>query len=245
MYSAVAISADSAVQPFRSDFENAAQPGKVPIIEVAFNNDRWWSMPQVMAQSLYEKYLHGEEHINYTWIFEDKSTNRYILDFDAREQTNLDNGRRRTIRVVWVDHADRAAMQPGEVLIVQVALDHFMWWSIPWHTSHDLYQKHLQGEVAAYDKNGVEYVFDFAEEVVTNVTNQRRHSIRLVWIKQGDEHAHWTGEKPPQSTTMMKSQPTLAKNCKNGAQRCLLCSFISSREYTLLFESCAVQPDLP
>ena len=55
-------------------------------------------------------------------------------------------------------------MQPGEVLIVQVAFDHFMWWSIPWHTSHDLYQKHLQGEVAAYEKDGVEYVFDFAEK---------------------------------------------------------------------------------
>ena len=26
-------------------------------------------------------------------------------------------------------------MQPGEVLIVQVAFDHFMWWSIPWRTS--------------------------------------------------------------------------------------------------------------
>ena len=89
-------------------------------------------------------------------------------------------------------------MQPGEVLIVQVAFDHFMWWSIPSHTSHDLHQKHLQGEVAAYEKDGVEYVFDFAEKVVTNVTNQRRHSIRLVRINQGDEHAHWAGEKPPQ-----------------------------------------------
>ena len=58
--------------------------------------------------------------------------------------------------------------------------------------------KKNQGEVAAYEKDGVEYVFDFAEKVVTNVTNQRRHSIRLVWVEQGDEHAHWTGEKPPQ-----------------------------------------------
>ena len=89
-------------------------------------------------------------------------------------------------------------MQPGEVLIIQVAFDHFMWWSIPSHTSQALYQKHLGGEDAAYEKDGVEYVFDFAEKVVTNVKNQRRHSIRLVWVNKGDEHVRWTGEKPPQ-----------------------------------------------
>ena len=110
MYSAVTISADSAVQPVRSDFENAAQPGEVPIIEVAFNNDMWWSIPQVMSQRLWEKYLRGEEDIGYTW---DRS--RYILDFDAREQRDLDNGRRRTIRVVWVDHADLAPRWTGQI----------------------------------------------------------------------------------------------------------------------------------
>ena len=127
MYSAVAISADSAVQPVRSDFENAAQPGKVPIIEVAFNNDMWWSIPQVMSQGLWEKYLRGEEDIGYTWDWgerrtgsyvhdgQDTSINRYILDFDAREQRNLDNGRRRTIRVVWVNHADVAPRWTGQI----------------------------------------------------------------------------------------------------------------------------------
>ena len=98
MYSAVTISADSAVQPVRSDFENAAQPGKVPIIEVAFNNDMWWSIPQVMSQGLYEKYLHGEQDIGYTWDWgkhrtgswvhdnQETSINRYLIDFDAMEQ---------------------------------------------------------------------------------------------------------------------------------------------------------------
>ena len=127
MYSAVAIPADSAVQPVRSDFENAAQPGKVPIIEVAFNNDMWWSIPQVMSQGLYERYLHGEQDIGYTWDWgehrtgswvhdgQDTSINRYILDFDAREQGNLDNGCLRTIRVVWVDHADLAPRWTGQI----------------------------------------------------------------------------------------------------------------------------------
>ena len=127
MHSALAIPADSAVQPVRSDFENAAQPGKIPIIEVAFNNDMWWSFPQVMSQGLYEKYLHGEQDIGYTWDWgerrtgsyvhdgQDTSINRYILDFDAREQRNLDNGRRRTIRVVWVDHADLVPRSTGQI----------------------------------------------------------------------------------------------------------------------------------
>ena len=127
MYSAVTMSAASAVQPVRSDFENAAQPGKVPIIEVAFNNDMWWSIPQVMSQGLYEKYSHGEQDIGYTWDWgerrtgsyvhdgQDTSINRYILDFDAREQRNLDNGRRRTIRVVWVNHADVAPCWTGQI----------------------------------------------------------------------------------------------------------------------------------
>ena len=126
MYSAVAIPADSAVQPVRSDFDNAAQPGKVPIIEVAFNNGMWWSIPCEMSQTLYEKHLQGEnagytwdwgEHRTGSWVHEgqDTSINRYIIDFDARKQTNIDNGRFRTIRVVWVDPADLAPRWTGQI----------------------------------------------------------------------------------------------------------------------------------
>ena len=127
MYSAIAIPADSAAQPVRLDSDNGAQPGKVPIIEVAFNNDMWWSIPQVMAQGLYEKYLHGEQDIGYTWdwverrtgswVHEDQKTsiNRYLINFDTRVQTNIDNGRLRTIRVAWVDHADVAPRWTGQI----------------------------------------------------------------------------------------------------------------------------------
>ena len=44
-HSALAILADSVVQPVRSDSDSAAQPGKVPIVEVAFKNGMWWSIP--------------------------------------------------------------------------------------------------------------------------------------------------------------------------------------------------------
>ena len=67
MYSAFAIPADSAAQPVRLDSDNGAQPGKVPVIEVAFNNGMWWSIPSEMSQALYEKHLQGEQDIGYTW----------------------------------------------------------------------------------------------------------------------------------------------------------------------------------
>ena len=127
MHSALAIPADSAVQPVRSDSDNAAQPGKVPIIEVAFNNGMWWSIPWEMSQALYEKHLQGEQDIGYTWDWgehrtgswlhdnQETSINRYLINFDAREQTNIDNGRLRTIRLAWVDHADVPPRWTGQI----------------------------------------------------------------------------------------------------------------------------------
>ena len=127
MHSALPIPADSAVQPVRSDSDSAAQPGKVPIIEVAFKNGMWWSIPSEMSQGLYEKHLQGEQDIGYTWDWgehrtgswvhdnQDTSINRYVIDFDAMEQKNIDNGRLRTIRVAWVDHADVAPRWTGQI----------------------------------------------------------------------------------------------------------------------------------
>ena len=126
MHSALAIPADSAVQPVRSDSDSAAQPGKVPVIEVAFKNGMWWSIPWEMSQALYEKHLQGEnagytwdwgEHRTGSWLHDNQETsiNRYLRDFDAREQTNIDNGRLWTIRAVWVDHADLAPRWTGQI----------------------------------------------------------------------------------------------------------------------------------
>ena len=127
MDSAFAIPADSAAQPVRSDYDNGAQPGKVPIIEVAFNNGMWWIIPSETSLALYEKHLRGEEDIGYvwdwgnhrtgSWVHEDQETslNRYLINFDTKEQTNIDNGRRRTIRIVWVDHADVEPRSTGQI----------------------------------------------------------------------------------------------------------------------------------
>ena len=117
MHSASAIPADSAVKPVHSDSDRVAQPGKVPVIEVAFPSGMWWSIPWEMSQALYEKHLQGEIGIGYTWDWGDQRTgswvhdnektsiNRYVIDFATMEQKNIDNGRLRTIRIAWIDPA--------------------------------------------------------------------------------------------------------------------------------------------
>ena len=130
MLSALAIPADSAVQLVRSDSDSLAnslaQFGKVPIIEVAFKNDMWWSIPQEMSQGLYEKHLQGE-NAGYTWDWgetragswvndnQDTSLNRYVIDFDAMVQKYIDNGRLRTIRIAWLDPAGVAPRWTGQI----------------------------------------------------------------------------------------------------------------------------------
>ena len=38
----------------------------VPIVEVAFANGKWWSIPQEMSSQLYEKYVQDQDAV-YTW----------------------------------------------------------------------------------------------------------------------------------------------------------------------------------
>ena len=38
----------------------------VPIVEVAFQYGKWWSIPQEMSAQLYEKYANGQD-AGYTW----------------------------------------------------------------------------------------------------------------------------------------------------------------------------------
>ena len=76
----------SAEQPSTTHLElsAAAWLQQVPIIEVAFNNGMWWSIPPEISQALYQKHLQGEDAC-YTW---DKRC--YVIDFDAMEQKNID-----------------------------------------------------------------------------------------------------------------------------------------------------------
>jgi len=85
----------------------------VPIFEVAFKNGMWWSIPAEMSQRIYEKHKNNED-VAYTWDWgnsrpgswvpdgEQTSINRYAIDFTTWEQRNLDNDRRRSVRLVWV-----------------------------------------------------------------------------------------------------------------------------------------------
>ena len=85
----------------------------VPIFEVAFKNGMWWSIPADTSQRLYEHYKNNEDAV-YTWdcgnsrygswapAGEVTSINRYLIDFITWEQRNLNNDRRRSVRLVWV-----------------------------------------------------------------------------------------------------------------------------------------------
>ena len=82
--------------------------GMVPIIEVSFRNGMWWSMPPEMSAEIHEEYMSGE-NAGYTWDWGDSrngswqphdeptSINRYVIDFGAMEQTNIDNNRKRSV----------------------------------------------------------------------------------------------------------------------------------------------------
>ena len=100
---------------------------KVPIIEVAFEHGMWWALPQDVSQALYDKHRAGEVDIGYTydwgtqrigsWKPDDKETsiNRYLLDFEAGIQRNIDNNRHRTMRIVWVDPSTTTPPWTGQI----------------------------------------------------------------------------------------------------------------------------------
>jgi len=109
-----------AIQPLNSAgqhvipiFEVAAGRHVIPIFEVAFRNGMWWSIPVSISTALYEKYTNNED-AGYTWDWgdtrsgswrpddEETSINRYVIDFRAWEQRNIDNNRKRSVRLVWV-----------------------------------------------------------------------------------------------------------------------------------------------
>ena len=85
----------------------------VPIIEVAFKKNMWWSMPAEMSAQIYQMHLNGEDVV-YTLDWgasrpgsfaperEQISINRYRIDFQTWEQVNIDNGRRRSVRPVFL-----------------------------------------------------------------------------------------------------------------------------------------------
>ena len=105
----------------------AQQQGMVPIVEVAFPHGKWWSIPQEISARLYQEYANGQDAC-YTWDWgeggragswkpdgEETSINRYVIDFATGVQTNIDNQRKRSIRVIWVRPQDVVPQFTGEL----------------------------------------------------------------------------------------------------------------------------------
>ena len=100
--------------------------GRVPIIQIAFRNDMWWSMPQELSHQIYQCYAEGWCEAGYVWDWgaqrdgsycpEGKTTslNRYVLNFSTMQQQNIDNGRLRSFRIIWMDDSEVQAKWCGE-----------------------------------------------------------------------------------------------------------------------------------
>ena len=125
MHCTSAAPADSGEQPVHTEVNSAEQPALIPIIEVAFKNGMWWSLPDWMSRDLYEKFRQGEDG-GYTWDWGEKrigswapegeATNisRYVLDYMQRCQHNIDSHSIRSMRVAWVRPADVTPRWTGE-----------------------------------------------------------------------------------------------------------------------------------
>ena len=102
-------------------------PNSIPILEVALNYDKWWSAPKELSRQLYEKYINGQD-ARYTWDWgpggrsgswepngEETSISRYVIDFVNMVQTNIDNQRKRSVRIFWVGVQDVGARFTGQL----------------------------------------------------------------------------------------------------------------------------------
>ena len=86
----------------------------------------WWSMAPEMSAEIHKKYMSGE-NAGYTWDWGDSrngfwqpddeptSINRYVIDFGAMEQTNIDNNRKRSVRIVWTTTAGTQPQRSGKI----------------------------------------------------------------------------------------------------------------------------------
>ena len=106
--------------------QSEEEPRLIPIIEVAFSKDYWWSIPKEKSADIYRQFEAGKDP-TYTWDFggarkggmkvdgEETSINQYSIDFVRKQQTNIDNGRKRTIRLIWVEEEDTRPQWTGQI----------------------------------------------------------------------------------------------------------------------------------
>ena len=135
MHCTSATSGDSVEQPVHSKSDSAEQPAfklpsrtsaeQVPIIEVAFKNGLWWSIPEAASRDLYEELEQGldagyiwdwREPMTESWVNECEATNisRYVIYYMQKCQHNIDSHSIRSMRVAWVRPADVTPRWTGE-----------------------------------------------------------------------------------------------------------------------------------
>ena len=102
----------------------------------------------------------------------------------------------------------------GLVPILEVAFRHGEWWALPQEISAALYPYYASGQNAGYTwdwgeggragafaPNGARtqisrYRIDWAAGEQTNMDNQRKRSVRFIWVRPQDVLANSTGELP-------------------------------------------------
>ena len=85
----------------------------IPIVEVAYGNDMWWSMPRELSAGLYAQYMAADPTGAIpTYVWEERT---YTIDFEAMVQTNNANGRKRSIRFVHVLLAETTPLCTGQL----------------------------------------------------------------------------------------------------------------------------------
>ena len=106
------------------------------------------------------------------------------------------------------------AQQQMMVPIFEVAFQHGQWWALPQEISASLYQFYASGQNAIYTwdwgaggragsfaPDGAttsisRYTIDWAAGEQTNMDNQRKRSVRFVWVRRQDVLAKSTGQLP-------------------------------------------------
>ena len=88
----------------------------IPIVEVAFDKDYWLALPKEISAHMFAQFDNDQDAI-YTWDFggrQETSIKGHSIDFAHKEQRNMDNGRMRTIRLIWVEDEDTQPQWTGK-----------------------------------------------------------------------------------------------------------------------------------
>ena len=156
--------ASGAAPPSRV-FQQSTTAGTVPIIEVAYHDGKWWSLPRGLSQFCYECHERNMD-AEFVWHWGEHRTetnqiSKYQIDFVSMLQVNKNSNRIRSVRIAWVEPhqvnpRDSGAAQPalilhnlttaGKVPIIELAHNNGMWWSLDAPESQRLYAAFERGE---------------------------------------------------------------------------------------------------